>query len=150
MSGIVEGRRTGVPQPISSIDDSGTERLATDAKFTSGFVAEVNLDRTNDEVTAFGPAGTLSAPSNTTVTVASTAIGLPANTNRVGVIINHHSGTNDVFVGLTTVTATSYIWRIQPGESLVASYGFPTAQINAITSTGTAVVVTTDITGPNP
>lgn len=51
---VVHGRRAGNTEPIDSIDDSGTERLAVDAKLTSGFVAEVNLDETSDEVAVYG------------------------------------------------------------------------------------------------
>lgn len=50
MAGILQGVRGNAPKPIASVDDAGTERLAVDAKFTTGFVAEVNLDLANDEV----------------------------------------------------------------------------------------------------
>lgn len=48
--GIASGSRSGA-KPITSVDDSGVERLAVDAKLTSGTVVESNLDYTNDEVT---------------------------------------------------------------------------------------------------
>jgi len=49
--GVVSGKRASAAKPISSIDDSGTERLAVDAKLTTGSVLEANLDYTDDEVT---------------------------------------------------------------------------------------------------
>jgi hypothetical protein len=51
---VVHGIRNNNSEPIDSVDDSGVERLAVDAKLTSGFVAEVNLDETTDEVAVYG------------------------------------------------------------------------------------------------
>lgn len=48
------GLRAARAREISSLDDSGIERLAVDAKLSTGFVSEINLDETNDEVAAFG------------------------------------------------------------------------------------------------
>lgn len=50
--GVVQGSRAGEPRPISSSDDSGTERLAVDAKVSG--TSEINLDAANDEVTVYG------------------------------------------------------------------------------------------------
>lgn len=96
----------------------------------------------------FGTTGTWA--NGTQVTVATTATSLlAANTNRKAFTINHHSGTVDVFVGLTGLTATSYVWRLQPGEVLFiekASGAMPTAQIFGIIASGTATVVVSEVT----
>lgn len=124
-------------------------RVDDDGQFTIGGVVEGSLSRTNDEVRAYPARLTWTNGTDTAVDTTADQL-LAANASREALTINHRSGTADAFIGLTGVTATSYIWRLQPGEVLYWTQGVPTAAIFAITSSGTCNLTAAQVGPPTP
>lgn len=111
-------------------------RVDDDGQFTIGGVVDGNLDANSDEVRTFPARLTWTNGTDVSVDTSADQL-LAANASREALTINHRSGTTDAFIGLTGVTATSFIWRLQPGEVLYWTDGVPTAAIFGITSSGT-------------
>lgn len=92
----------------------------------------------------FGPANT-SAITSVSVTTASTSL-LVANPARLGTTVYNNSGAT-LFVKLgATASTTSFSYKLEPFSTLELPVPIYVNQVNAVTSTGTATVLVTELT----